>query len=451
MKLNVFPKLHLTTHEGGPSTKVPPLAQLRRLTMACMLWEDTFYVDGKTVADQIAEVCEKVKVQDLINLAVEVHQKGLLRHTPLFLIVKALKRKAKCIDAIDTICNRSDQMTELLTLYWKNGRCPIAKQLQKGLAKAFPKFDEYQLQKYNRDTPIKLRDVLFLSHAKPKDEAQKELWSRLISDTLKTPETWETKLSAGEDKKESFEELLRKGKMGKLALVRNLRNMRAAGVPKELVREHLLKKSRPILPFQFLAAAKMVPQWEDIIDEGMLKTMEEHEKFEGFTIVLVDVSGSMTNKISSKSDITHQDAAAALAILIRSISKEGLICTFSDRLVSVPPRNGMALRDAIKASQSNSGTRLGAALTQLNTEYEKLAKAKRIIVITDEQTSDRIPQMPVENCYVINTGSYKNGIQNNGQWLTINGFSEHTIDYIIEVEKSKIVEEKEALDCTWSE
>jgi len=227
--------------------------------------------------------------------------------------------------------------------------------------------------------------------------------------------------------------------------------MRAAGVPKELVREHLLKKSRPILPFQFLAAAKMVPQWEDIIDEGMLKTMEEHEKFEGFTIVLVDVSGSMTNKISSKSDITHQDAAAALAILIRSISKEGLICTFSDRLVSVPPRNGMALRDAIKASQSNSGTRLGAALTQLNTEYEKLAKAKRIIVITDEQTSDRIPQMPVENCYVINTGSYKNGIQNNGQWLTINGFSEHTIDYIIEVEKSKIVEEKEALDCTWSE
>jgi 60 kDa SS-A/Ro ribonucleoprotein len=451
MRLNVFPKTYPATHEGGPSTNIPPLAQLRRLTMACMLWEDTFYVDGKTVADQIAEVCTKVKAQDLVNLAIEIHQKGLLRHIPLFLIVEALKKKAKCIDAIDIICNRPDQMTELLTLYWKKGRCPIAKQLQKGLAKAFPKFDEYQLQKYNRDTPVKLRDVLFLSHAKPKDDAQKELWQRLITDTMATPETWETKLSAGEDKKESFEELLTQGKMGKLALIRNLRNMREAGVPKELVRANLLKKSRPILPFQFIAAAKMVPQWEDIIDEGMIKTMEEHEKFDGFTILLVDVSGSMQSKVSSKSEMTHQDAAAGLAILVRSITKEGLICTFSDRLVSIPARNGMALRDAIKNSQPNSGTALGHALTELNTHYNKVAQAKRIIIITDEQSSDKIPHVPIENCYVINTGAYQQGINNNGQWLTISGFSENTINYILEVEKSKARDDKNISDYSWAE
>lgn len=451
MKLNIFPKTYPTTHEGGPSTNIPPIAQLRRLTMACMLWEDGFYVDGKTVADQISEICEKVKAQDLVNLAIETHQKGLLRHIPLFLIVEALKKKAKCIDAIDIICNRPDQMTELLTLYWKKGRCPVAKQLQKGLAKAFTKFDEYQLAKYNRDTPVKLRDVLFLSHAKPKDDAQKELWQRLITDTLKTPETWETKLSTGQDKKESFEELLIKGKMGKLALVRNLRNIMEAGVSKELVRQNLLKKSRPILPFQFLAAAKAVPQWEDIIDEGMVKSMEEHQKFVGFTIILVDVSGSMTGRISSKSEITHQDAAAALAILVRSITTEGLICTFSDNLVSIPARTGMALRDAIKHSQPNNSTRLGHALTQLNTEYAKLTQAKRIIVITDEQSSDRIPHIPVENCYIINTGANKNGINNNGQWLTVSGFSENTINYILEVERSKAQEEKNILDYAWAE
>lgn len=451
MKLNVFPKTYPTTHEGGPSTNIPPLAQLRRLTMACMLWEDTFYVDGKTVADQIAEVCTKVKAQDIVDLAVEIHQKGLLRHIPLFLIVEALKKKAKCIDAIDIICNRPDQMTELLTLYWKNGRCPTAKQLEKGLAKAFTKFDEYQLQKYNRDTPVKLRDVMFKCHPKPKNDAQKELWKRLIDGKLATPETWETKLSAGEDKKESFEQLLTEGKLGKLALVRNLRNMRDAGISKDLVAEHLLKPSRPILPFQFLAAAKMVPQWEDIIDAGMIKTMESHEKFDGMTIVLVDVSGSMDSRISSKSDMTHQDAAAALAILIRSITKEGLICTFSDRLISIPARHGMALRDAIKNSQPNNGTALGAALTQLNTEYEKLARAKRIIVITDEQSSDTIPHMPIENCYVINTGAYQNGIKNNGQWLTISGFSENTINYILEVERSKTEIEKNISDYTWAE
>lgn len=32
-------------------------------------------------------------------------------------------------------------------------------------------------------------------------------------------------------------------------------------------------------------------------------------------------------------------------------------------------------------------------------------------------------------------GISQNGIKNNGQWLTVNGFSEYVIDYIMEIEK----------------
>ena len=103
---------------------------------------------------------------------------------------------------------------------------PLSGQVKKGLAAAFPKFDEYQLAKYDRGGPIKLRDVLFLCHAKPRDAAQAGVWKKLIWGRLTTPDTWEVALSSGADKREAWERLLRENKLGALALLRNLRNMR---------------------------------------------------------------------------------------------------------------------------------------------------------------------------------------------------------------------------------
>lgn len=438
MKTNTFQPIY--THEGAQSSRIGPLAQLKRLTMACLLWEDTFYVDGITIADQISEACKHVKAQQIIDLAVEIHEKGLLRHIPLFLIVQALKKpknkhdKVSCVDAIAKICNRPDQMTELLSLYWKEGKKPLAAQLKRGLAKAFQSFDEYQLAKYNRDTPIKLRDVLFMIHAKPKDKEQEALWKRLVTKELAIPDTWETRLSGGADKKESFEELLTSNKMGKLATIRNLRNMKEAGVDKKLVHSSLMKKSRPLLPFQYLAAAKNCPEWEDIIDESMIQSTEQMEKLPGFTFVFVDVSWSMRDKLSAKSDMMRMDAACGLSIILREICEDGAIFSFSDQLKSIPPRKGMALRDAIVNSQPHSSTHLGRALSQFFKDEGQEKRFTRIIVITDEQTADIPPFIPVENCYIFNIAPYENGISNNGQWTVISGFSEQLIHYIREVE-----------------
>ena len=63
------------TKEGAPSTRVPPLQMLKRLTMACMLWEDSFYVDGKKHTEIIEEVCKKVKPEKIVQLAKDCHKK----------------------------------------------------------------------------------------------------------------------------------------------------------------------------------------------------------------------------------------------------------------------------------------------------------------------------------------------------------------------------------------
>ncbi|MCO6763737.1 hypothetical protein KQH43_32080, partial [Streptomyces sp. EL5] len=70
---------------------------------------------------------------------------------------------------------RPDEMTELLAIYWADAlgpqqqrkRQPVSAQIKKGLARALTKFDAYQLAKYDRDGAVRIKDVLFLVHAKP--------------------------------------------------------------------------------------------------------------------------------------------------------------------------------------------------------------------------------------------------------------------------------------------
>jgi len=415
------------THEGGVARALTHEQQLRRSVMACMLWEDTFYEDGQSVADRIAAAVEKVKFEKVAEIAIEAREKMKLRHAPLFLARALATRKAgrQMGDLLERIIQRPDELTEFLALYWKDGKKPLAKQVKVGLARAFRKFNEYQLAKYNRDEKVKLRDVLFLSHAKPKDEAQAAMWKRLVDGTLATPDTWEVSLSAGVDKKEAFVRLMAEGKLGGLAFLRNLRNMHEAGVEKAAVASYAngLKVER-VLPFRFITAARVVPQWEDVLEPLMMKCLSEQFKLPGRTVLLLDVSGSMNDRLSAKAETTRMDAGLGLGVLLREICDETEVFTFSNVIAQVAPRRGFALRDAMKNSQPHSGTYLAQAVAAINAKV----KFDRLIVVTDEQTADGIVT-PNGKGYVINVGTYKNGV-GYGKWLHIDGWSEAVIDYI---------------------
>jgi hypothetical protein len=295
------------------------------------------------------------------------------------------------------------------------------------------RFSEYELAKYNRDGEIKPRDVLFLSHAKPKDEAQAALWKKLAANELATPDTWEVQLSAGADKKETFERLIREKKLGYFALIRNLRNMEQAGVDAQLVREAILARkggADRILPFRYIAAARQAMQFEPQLDTAMQAALAELPKLSGTTIVLVDNSGSMSARLSRKSDMTRADAAAGVAIVARGVCESVRVFAFSDHCVEVPPRTGMALRDAIRSATRMGGTQLGAAVK----EVSQLSH-HRLIVVTDEQSADRVPE-PKGLGYMINVASNRNGV-GYGKWLHVDGWSDAVVRFISERERSE--------------
>jgi hypothetical protein len=405
-----------------------------------MLWEGEFYEDGVQIAGRIHELVPQVAPERVAALAVEAREGMKLRHAPLLLVREMARHathRALVADTLTRVIQRADELSEFVAIYWAGGRQPLSAQVKKGLAGAFGKFDEYALAKYDRAGAVRLRDVLFLSHAHPVDEAQAALWKRLAENELATPDTWEVALSAagrgeGDSKREVWERLLAERKLGALALLRNLRNLHTAGVSEELVLEALaaLKTDR-VLPFRFLAAARNAPQWEEALEAAMFRALEGRKaKLAGHTVLLVDVSGSMEASISSRSEMRRTDAAYGLAILLREIAEKVTIYTFSQSAVLVPSRRGMALRDALDRSQAHGGTYLGAALKQVEADVSK--GWDRIVVITDEQSHDQVPA-PRGKGYVINVASNRNGV-GYGPWTHVDGWSEAVVDYIVELE-----------------
>jgi hypothetical protein len=419
------------THEGAVAARISSYQTLRRSVASCLLWEDAFYEDGQAIAGRISALAQECPTDKLKALALEARSQFNLRHVPLVLLLELIRRGgAGTAEAIAATIQRPDEITELLALYWKDGKRPLSKQLKLGLSLAFNKFNEYSLAKYNQDNAVKLRDALFLSRAKPKNEEQAGIFKRLADGELKTPDTWEVALSGGADKKETFERLLREGKLGYFALLRNLRNMAQAGVDRELVQDALIARkngAERILPFRYIAAARAAPQFEPAIDKALVAAINELPRLSGTTAVVVDVSGSMDWALSNKSDLKRIDAAAALGAIFPGDVR---LFSFSDRLVEVPARKGMAGVEAIISSQSHNGTALRAALNDL---YRK-GRFDRIIVITDEQSSDGVVAPPDgAKGYMINVAAYQNGV-GYGKWTHIDGFSESVLRFIAEYE-----------------
>ena len=109
------------------------------------------------------------------------------------------------------------------------------------------------------------------------------------------------------------------------------------------------------------------------------------------------------------------------------------------------------MRDAIVRSQPHYCTYLGAAINSIygtgNIETRTSwgfsnsrgrisgynLRPDRLIVLTDEQSHDKVPDPVVGKGYIINVASYQNGV-GYGPWTHIDGFSESITDYVLAYE-----------------
>lgn len=395
MKFNFNkPKNTVANYEGAQAWKMSPEMELYTAVVTSSLQPMT-YEGADERAERITSLVAKCDDTFVAKLAVYARTVMNLRSVPLLLVVE-LARKHNGDDlvarTVERVVCRADEITELLACYqWRNpvagakklGR--LSSQIRKGLQRAFNKFDEYQLAKYNRSgRAVTLRDALFLTHPKAKDQAQQEIFDRIVSATLRVPYTWETELSALGQKNfsspdaretaftEKWAELVCSGAMGYMALMRNLRNILGyAEMPKKVVktvtkrlsdRKAVLASKQ--LPFRFLAAYREVQNVDSAWTPAILDALEEAvqhsaDNIAGFgpdtsVVIASDVSGSMYTPVSPRSTVRNYDIGLMLSMMLKSRCKRSITGIFGNtwRVLNLPTKG---ILEAVRKADSLEG------------------------------------------------------------------------------------------------
>jgi len=400
MKFNLLSRTKNQTlnYEGAKSFTITPEMELYTSVVTWSL-NDSFYEKNEARLTRLQKLISDCNPIFVGKLAIYARTKMYMRSVPLVLTTELAKRHSGdnlVARVTEGVINRADEITELLACYeLLNERSGtkrlnrLSKQLQKGLSAAFNSFDEYQFAKYNRNGAIRLRDALFLVHPKAKDDAQQVLFNKIVDETLQTPYTWETELSAlgqlnyddDEAKAAAFcskwEELIDSDKLGYMALLRNLRNIQDAGISYAHFQKVCLRLSdseevakAKQFPFRYLAAyrelitaqtlspVKGLPkklsalllgskgytgELLDALEKAVRASAANIKGFDVETRVLLacDVSGSMQTPISAKSKVLLYDVGLMLAMLLQSRCKNVEVGMFGDtwKTISVPCNN----------------------------------------------------------------------------------------------------------------
>jgi hypothetical protein len=357
---------------------------------------DQFYENAEDKLNRLRQLIAKNDPVFVAKLAVYAREQMHLRSIPLVLAVelgKAHNGDDLVSRLVARVIQRADEVTELLAFYQAaNGRTAVkklnrlSKQIQKGLAEAFNKFDEYQFAKYNKDAQIKMRDALFLVHPTAKDEAQQVLFDKIVKDELKTPYTWEVELSrlgqhsfeTSKQRVEAFrtiwEELIDSKKLGYMATLRNLRNFLDMGIGNEALKkvckylsdETAVASSRQ-LPFRYLSAYRELKDVKDGRAGLVLEALEaailcSAANIPGYNIntrvlIAADVSGSMQTPISPKSKVQNFDIGLILAMLMRHRCENVITGMFGNtwKTIQVPKTNILANAEEFRHREGEVG------------------------------------------------------------------------------------------------
>lgn len=361
---------------------------------------DQFYRDTKSTLNDLKNIIDKVNPEFAAKACIYARDNFGMRsisHVLAAELASEISGTEWSKNFYDKVVIRVDDMTEIMAYYLLNKTSKdnpkFPNSLKKGFAKAFDKFDNYQISKYRGENKeVKLVDIVNIVHPVP-CEKNKESIEKLVKGELKNTETWESKLSqagqlADNDadltqlKSDAWSDLISSRKLGLMAMLRNLRNIlnqspeNISDVCDLITNEIAIKKSR-ILPFRFATAYDEISKLgNDKNARQLLQALSKAldisacnvPKFED-TLFVVDVSGSMSGKPS--------EIASLFAAMFAKVNNCDVM-TFATNAKYV----GYNPNDSILTIKNNfrftgGGTNFKSIFTTANKAY------KRVIICSD--------------------------------------------------------------------
>lgn len=355
-------KTTVRNYEGEKAFTGDKYLNLYLRTATQMVMTDKFYGDKEEQYQEWIGAVRDMAKQDpefLLRLAAYVRNEMKLRTAPMAMLVEALLQNKGNHQVYDMVrkygwkvIQRADEFAEVIA-YYLSVHPDKPKSIPKTLKTLInnmllsDRFTEYNIIKNDKNnSSIKLRDVLRLTHPNPKkDTKTSEFFRKIVKQESFSDiadETWEGIISKEGSSTETWTKAA--SKMPIFATVRNLRNLldndvTLTEVITKLHNEETVKKSR-MLPFRFYQAYNEVKgrnlQLDAALEESVsLATLNNIPHYDGVTVVFVDVSGSMTSKLNSKSKMSYMEIGALFGAVMRKSHKDVLLFGFDDQIYPI--------------------------------------------------------------------------------------------------------------------
>lgn len=430
------------TVEGGKGWQRTPKGELF-LAAVTSLNEDTFYESADERATRIQTLTKDNEIvtdpEWTLGLVRWLRQEVGLRSIPTVVAISAVKARLNAgltgtnrqiIEAaIGRLDEASDMVAGWMSLYGRN----IPSCVRRGVADALrARLSERSYLKWAgrmNAGSVTLRDVINLTHPKPKGKTQEALIKLVLDESygkkgsdkklptirarrqfLAMDRDAQIRALTGPDAKD----IIRKAaltheviagsigtipadvwetlvpEMGYMALRMNLRRIEASGASRSLVatiNERLsdmeeAAKSRT-MPVAFYSAYKNAPlAFAAALQDAANASLENVPALKGSTLVLLDRSGSMSGILSAKSSLTCQDTANVFAAALALRGENVRVVAFDGFMEDVNVSGTDLLRVVDQMPAPRGGTYTPEAIRWA---HEGGRQYDRIVILTDEQ------------------------------------------------------------------
>jgi hypothetical protein len=339
--------------------------------------------------------------------------------------------------------------------------------------------------------PIRMADVIELTHPSPRDDVQSALFKHLLDrrhhdDAVATAEqlpmlaaaealdavavddrralvrargasalaeagfSWErlsSWLPGGMDA-EAWEGVI--PSMGVMALVRNLRNFDEAGIGEAAVDAVIAKVSDPtavaqarLFPYQVWAAYKHAPSdnWKRALGRTLDHTIGNIPALDG-TLVVIDTSASMRSRVSNRSQLQRVEVAAVMAMATAKRARHVDVVIYGQGNDRVDGLRGASVLSGVDRVVRSVGS-VGHATfghTAIARWFDP-RRHRRVVLFTDDQQHDagHVALDHVPLIYTFDLAGYRPAALPAGARgrYTLGGFSDATFAAIETLEQGR--------------
>lgn len=395
-KFNSVTTNKTTNKSGHAAYKMRDKEKLVTQVLTSFFNEKKFYGDNSADMQETIKRVIKTDPQFVANLAVFARREFNMRsvaHVLTAHLAHEVEGKPFVRKVVNAVSLRGDDVTEIMSCYLSMFGKPVPNSLKKGISDVMQGFDEYTLAKYKGSgKTVKMRDLLCLCRPTPKTAAQSAMFKRLLNNELETPYTWETELSAKGNNAETWEKLIDSGKVGYMALLRNLRNIIKAypsnlnKVLERIADPEAVKRSKQ-LPFRYLSAYKEVAEIGssrvlDALENAVAAACENVPHLDGTTVIAVDISGSMHGAVSAKSEIRCYQIAMLLGLIANRICDNSYFYVFNTEIEKYAISRRSGILDTAFNSRCGGGTNMYLPFEKM---IKDNIKADRVIILSDTE------------------------------------------------------------------